>query len=587
MISIGRLLAIIAIVLGLASFQAGRASAASLCVALGGAGGCYATIAAAVTVAAAGDTVTVQAGTYPETITIDKALTLTGTGSPVIDATGLRDGITISKTSGVTIANLTIENAGAMAIDVESSSNVTISGNVLVHNDKNLTPSATCPGGPAADQDDCGGTIFLSGVTSSTISGNTIVKNADGIVLTDEAGPSSGNTISGNFVDYNGPECGIVLASHKGAAPNGVFNNVIENNDSSYNGASGIGIFAPSPGTAAHDNQVIGNTLNYNGHAGVTLHTHAPNTNDNNNQVLNNSFAGDNTLGDDSAGVSTTAGIIIAAAVNPVTGTVITGNTINLVSIGVFLGNASGTTLSGNQILARTPIMTVGAEALPNPERTTITGVSAAPYAWPYSPGVATSFVVSFVSPAGAQGEVLFGTSCNGLIMTGSQDAFAGTTQHWIQVTGDDLSPTGIGLTPGTTYYYEVVAVTGSGTITDDNGGKCYSVTIPSTPNATAADAAPTERLTRTRRKLYLAILPTKGWSASGTPPLRRCTARLLHDISPGGETRRPETSGLIFPGIRALLDSVICSAERCVECRTAMRIHRQGNRAGSPRREG
>jgi hypothetical protein len=104
---------------------------------------------------------------------------------------------------------------------------------------------------------------------------------------------------------------------------------------------------------------------------------------------------------------------------------------------------------------------------------------------------VATAFTVSFVSPVGAQGEVLFGTSCSGLIMTGNRDAFTGTTQHWILVTGDDLSSTGIGLTPGTTYYYEVVAFTGSGTITDDNGGKCYSVTIPTATNTTAAPTPP------------------------------------------------------------------------------------------------
>jgi hypothetical protein len=56
-----------------------------------------------------------------------------------------------------------------------------------------------------------------------------------------------------------------------------------------------------------------------------------------------------------------------------------------------------------------------------------------------------------------------------------------GTTHHWFVVTGNDLPGTvgDIGITPGTTYWYEVVTMSDSGKEGDDNGGKCYSLAIP------------------------------------------------------------------------------------------------------------
>lgn len=35
------------------------------------------------------------------------------------------------------------------------------------------------------------------------------------------------------------------------------------------------------------------------------------------------------------------------------------------------------------------------------------------------------------------------------------------------------------GIVPGKTYWYEVETVTSSGTEIDDNGRKCFSVTVP------------------------------------------------------------------------------------------------------------
>ena len=89
------------------------------------------------------------------------------------------------------------------------------------------------------------------------------------------------------------------------------------------------------------------------------------------------------------------------------------------------------------------------------------------------------AFVVTFSSKNAGQGMVLFGTSCNALVNTATQDRGAGTTSHTVIVTGNDLPGTvgNIGLTQGQTYYYETVTATGPGTETDNNGGRCYTAT--------------------------------------------------------------------------------------------------------------
>lgn len=89
-------------------------------------------------------------------------------------------------------------------------------------------------------------------------------------------------------------------------------------------------------------------------------------------------------------------------------------------------------------------------------------------------------FAVTFYSKNPGQGMVLFGPSCDALVMTATNDVSAGTTTHTVLVTGNDLpgSVGNNGLVPLGVYYYEVMTVTAQGTETDNNGGKCYQVTI-------------------------------------------------------------------------------------------------------------
>jgi hypothetical protein len=92
----------------------------------------------------------------------------------------------------------------------------------------------------------------------------------------------------------------------------------------------------------------------------------------------------------------------------------------------------------------------------------------------------AQGFAVTFYSKNPGQGYVLFGPSCDALVMMATNDVGAGTTTHTVLVTGNDMPGTvgNNGLVPLAVYYYEVMTASPQGNETDNNGGKCYQVTI-------------------------------------------------------------------------------------------------------------
>jgi hypothetical protein len=96
---------------------------------------------------------------------------------------------------------------------------------------------------------------------------------------------------------------------------------------------------------------------------------------------------------------------------------------------------------------------------------------------------VSASFSVSFSSAAPGQGEIYFGSGpgCAGLVEVATQDVHPGTRQHTVLVTANDLAGTvgDNGIVPGATYWYKTATVGRTGEQIDDNGGKCYSVTVP------------------------------------------------------------------------------------------------------------
>lgn len=353
---------------------AAPAAAATWCVNPAGSGGCSKTIGAAVTAAAAGDSVEVAAGTYKESVVIGKSLSLFGSNpsTTIIDATALGTGIYVDgldnpKLSGVMISGFTVQNANFEGIVVTSASGVTIMGNTVTGNNKGLMVAAagnTCPNIAAwetSEDDDCGEGIHLSGTTGATVLNNNVIANAGGILLTDETGPNTGNLITGNTVTNNALDCGITLASHVPASSTGataafgVFGNAVIANQASQNGllgeGAGVGIFASAPGTKAYSNLVANNVINGNGIPGVSIHGHTPGQVLDGNMILANTLSGNGADLFDSA-TPGTAGINIYS-VSPVAGTVVAGNTISNEKIGV-AWNSPGAARVQNNVLGAT-----------------------------------------------------------------------------------------------------------------------------------------------------------------------------------------------------------------------------------------
>ena len=304
------------------------------------------TITYAVAQANAGDTVSVASGTYNESVIVAKRLVLLGSGA-TINAAGQSsppNGVVISgaAAAGTVLRGFTVENAGLEGIFAVQTSNITIANNTVVDNDAYGPFNPLCIDQP----DDCGEAVHLQSVTNSTVSGNLVQNNVGGILLTDEDGPTFGNTISDNTVLNNTLDCGITLASHhfslaSAAAPGvaGVYQNQVLHNTSNGNGAAGIGVFAGPPGAAAWGNVVVGNTAMNNGFAGLMIHSHTPFQYVNDNVLVNNTLSG-NGIDDDNPVDDAPTAISVFSAVIPIQHTVIAANRISNEHYGIVTLNA-------------------------------------------------------------------------------------------------------------------------------------------------------------------------------------------------------------------------------------------------------
>jgi parallel beta-helix repeat protein len=378
-----------------AAVPATAASSAQQLYASAGGGGseCSAkqpcTLTRALATATAGATVHVRAGKYSGGYVLDKRVRLLAQGRAVLDASSSPNGIGIDVVgggSGSVVQGFIVEKATFEGILVGTSPNdanpvpapvsdVTVRNNVVVMNNQGRgKPDATgeCKAAPPAPAD-CGGGIHLIWATSTTVENNVVAYNSDGILLTDEFGPTSHNTVRNNRTLDNLYECGIVLAGHNphggDPAKAGVFDNLIENNLARNNGVkttgAGILIGGGAPGSAVYDNVIRGNTVDHNGHAGITIHQHVAG-NLTGNQIVGNTVGTNNLLGDDDFAAAQdlqTTGILVASGAppgaslppfllpEPLSGTVISGNTISGNAIGIWTLNTPGD-VSGNTFAA-------------------------------------------------------------------------------------------------------------------------------------------------------------------------------------------------------------------------------------------
>jgi parallel beta-helix repeat protein len=315
------------------------------------------TISYAISKANAGDTIYVANSNYPEGVTITKKLNLQASGA-VINALGHDNGILIkgADAAGTVVSGFVINNAIMEGILAMETSNVTIIGNTVQHNDLGVhaaKPVGACaPQGPVPG--DCGEAIHLWAVSHSLVSGNKVMDNTGGILLTDETGPTHDNRIVGNTVSGTGEDCGIVLASHSmhigspvDPKVGGVYNNTVSGNsviNSGPNGA-GVGLFAAPPGASTYNNVVDGNTLSSNGIPGVAMHSHAPFQNLNGNVISNNTIMKNGA--DPDAGSDGPTGIVIFADVSagafPISHERVVANKISDETIGIYVKGVSGT----------------------------------------------------------------------------------------------------------------------------------------------------------------------------------------------------------------------------------------------------
>jgi hypothetical protein len=406
--------------------------------------------------------------------------------SSVVDATGCNVGIYVGPgVTGVTIDGATVRNANDQGILVQDTTGITIKNSYVHDNDQSVNPAV------AEDK-----AIELVGTSNSTVSNNNVIDNvgSGGIGVSDDGPmnpgapnpgtpmPADNNTISFNTVSHNGADCGIVLAAYD--AGEGLHNNVVNGNVLDSNHA-GIVVATDSPNTTVVGTKVTNNTIMNSAIAGIIVHSNAPG------DVLDGTVVTGNTLianGPMPPHTTLPTGIAVVGEVENITNTTVSGNTYVNEYFNLWTLNTVGLTTGGTA--SATPLVTQVGQ----------TG------------GLTAAFIVNFTSASPGQGYVFFGTGpgCTGLTMTATQDQGAGTTNHTIVVTGDELGLYNTGLVPGATYWYEVETVSPSGVVSiDNNGGACYSVTIPSTPSTATPSVTNTPQPTPTLVPTETAVVPT------------------------------------------------------------------------------
>jgi parallel beta-helix repeat protein len=163
-------------------------------------GGSFTSIQDAVTWASPMDTITVRSGTYPETVRIDKKVTLIGVdsggGSPIIDP-GKRGAAIEIVADGCTVTGFMIQNSETTSgIRITSNGN-TIENNTLTGNAEGIQLASandnSITGNTVTDSRSAG--IVLKNAKNNRIERNRILKNTLGISLDEK---STSNTVTYN-----------------------------------------------------------------------------------------------------------------------------------------------------------------------------------------------------------------------------------------------------------------------------------------------------------------------------------------------------------------------------------------------------
>lgn len=262
--------------------------------------------------ATAGDTIIVKSGTYYENVNVIKQLILrgidTGTGKPVVDASGNGNAITLSA-DGITVEGFNATNSRRSGIYLFCCNN-TLTGNTANNN---------------------GYGIYLYSSSNNILTGNDASNNGDGIYLCH----SSNNTITGNITNNN--RYGIWLY--------GSNNNAIKGNAASNNR---YGIYLDN----SNNNAITGNTASNNSDEGIRLYGYSNNNTIRGNTANNNHgegirlcvYSNNNTITGNAASNNHEEGIILISSCN----NTITGNIASNNRYGILLFSSCNNTISDN-----------------------------------------------------------------------------------------------------------------------------------------------------------------------------------------------------------------------------------------------
>jgi parallel beta-helix repeat protein len=330
----------------------------------------FSTISSAVAAASPGATIAVCPGTYVEDVTVNKPLTIVGSGAtvapdssdtnPLFPVLMANNGFTVVS-PWVTIKGFIVEGATGDGLLV-AGDHALIEGNTVMNNG-------------LANPNNPGNGINVDGSSYSTIRGNTVSGSGNGgIQLANDpdaiglpticafldyscngiTGTATYDTVIGNNVNNNPFACGILLVDHDpfvGSGPDlvdGVHDNFIGGNSVLDNALQGYGagilLASEVPGGAVYNNVISGNDVAGNGLSGLTLHEHVAGEDLNGNAIIGNDFGTNNTKDEEPSDTQTT-GVFIGSEDH--LNITVLGNFIHDDYYGVYTASSNGVTVKG------------------------------------------------------------------------------------------------------------------------------------------------------------------------------------------------------------------------------------------------